>query len=361
MNQHEKFELLCTLAAIGQIRDADLWELKRHIDECIDCQRRIYDFAQISAQALPLLGDEYGKPRSPHAMTTRFVERAQAEGIPLQRFGQVFPSRLSFGRRGWNEVLAAALLLVVIITASISHSFHLRARSVARGTTAEFRLPDEQVIQTRAVEHRPESHSARSLHVPARMQLSSQRSSSARTQRRFKSGRRDRSEDLRPTPSGAQCSDNGSNPRMLFNGEIFSSDVQMRPPELFQAYGNSARRSLAAELRIPLTQHNPFVDKAQYTRTDSRDHLITGSILSPDTTLPVVHFEAERVLRTGFDRSSSDLKFDIDWCEVWLCLRSKPPRDSDGFSPCAPRTWFRGGPFLTTARWSNNDSYESAP
>jgi len=259
MSEHQKFELLCTLAVIGQIRDADLRELKRHIGECIECQHRISDFAQISAQALPMLEDACGKPRSPRGMATRFVERAQAEGIPLQRLGQLFPSRLSFGWQGWNRALAAALLLLVTITASISHSFHLRARSVTRGRTVEFRLPDKQSTQTKVIEQRSESQNAALPHVPARMQLSSERSGSTRTERRLNLGRRDRSQNLRPIPSDVQSSGNHYNPRMPFTGEIFSSDVQKRPPEVFREYGNSARPLLTAQLRGPSTQHSPLV------------------------------------------------------------------------------------------------------
>ena len=330
MNQHEKFELLCTLAVIGQIRDADLRELKRHVEECVDCQNRISDFAQISAQALLALGDEYGKPSSPQAMTARFVERARAEGIPLRGLAAMFPSRLSFGWPGWNGALAAALLLIVITTAGISHSFHLRARSVVRGRTAEIRLPDEGSIHRNAVEDRSESRNARFFHVRARMQSTRDPSSSAGSPRRLNSGRRDRAENPRQSLAGLKCSDHHYDPRMLLNGEVFASGVQTRPPELFPACGNSAPALLTRQLRLPWIQHSPFVDKAQYAGTNSQDRLIMASSLSPDPTLRADHFETERVLRTGFNRSPSDSKLDIDWCAM---------------SKCTPRTWAPAWPF----------------
>ena len=92
MSEHKTFEILCALAVVGQVSDADLRELKQHIVGCVDCQHRISDFAQISAQALPLWGDKYSKLRSPKAMNTRFVERARAEGISLQESGQMLPA-----------------------------------------------------------------------------------------------------------------------------------------------------------------------------------------------------------------------------------------------------------------------------
>src|SRR5215472_84682 len=53
---------------------------------------------------------------------------------------------------------------------------------------------------------------------------------------------------------GVRYSDNDYNSGVPFNGEIFNSGVQIRPPELFQAYGTSARPLLTPQLQIPLTQ-----------------------------------------------------------------------------------------------------------
>src|ERR1700736_2117494 len=115
MNEHKKFQILCALVVVGQASDADLRELKRHIEGCVDCQNRISDFAQISAQALPLSGEKYRKPGSPKRMTSRFIERARAEGIPLRESEETVPNYLSFGSLSWKGNLAAALVLIAII------------------------------------------------------------------------------------------------------------------------------------------------------------------------------------------------------------------------------------------------------
>src|SRR5579864_8475094 len=83
MSQHEQFEVMCAQAVTGQMDDAELDELNHHLEDCADCKDRISDFAQISAQALPLYGENYGQRRSPKQLTARFVLRARAEGIPL--------------------------------------------------------------------------------------------------------------------------------------------------------------------------------------------------------------------------------------------------------------------------------------
>src|SRR5260370_7445051 len=84
MSQHEKFEVMCAMAVIGQSDDGELGELDQHLETCADCRRRLSDFAQISAQALPLYKKEdYRYSRSPRQMTARFVIRARGEGIPL--------------------------------------------------------------------------------------------------------------------------------------------------------------------------------------------------------------------------------------------------------------------------------------
>ena len=41
MNEHKKFEILCALAVVEQVSDADLRELTQHIEGCVDSQSRI--------------------------------------------------------------------------------------------------------------------------------------------------------------------------------------------------------------------------------------------------------------------------------------------------------------------------------
>jgi hypothetical protein len=149
MDDHGKFQLLCALAVTGQIGEADLRDLWLHLEGCGDCQDRIADFAQISAQALPLAGEKYRKPRSPKAMTARFMERARSEGIRLQEPKRLMPAALSFGALGWKSNVGAALLLIAII-AGIVNSTHTQSQFAGSSKRSQSGPMKETVIPLRA-------------------------------------------------------------------------------------------------------------------------------------------------------------------------------------------------------------------
>jgi hypothetical protein len=136
-HEHKQFEIMCALAVVGQVNDADLGDLKLHIAGCVACQSRISDFAQISAQALPLSGEKYGNQRYPKAMIARFVERTRAEGVPLGGSGQTLPSELLIQSLGWKGNLAAAQLLIMIIASGVSKFVHSRAQSADTAGAAQ--------------------------------------------------------------------------------------------------------------------------------------------------------------------------------------------------------------------------------
>ena len=155
MNEHKQFEILCALAVVGQVSDPDLRELKQHLEACSDCQIRISDFAQISAQVLPLCGKRYDGLRTPRGMTARFLERACAVGIPVQAPGRIIPrGDLTFGL-GWKEGLAAAVLVIAMIVGGISKSDRSKTQPV--GTAAvkvglrNYRSVSEEVSQDPAI------------------------------------------------------------------------------------------------------------------------------------------------------------------------------------------------------------------
>jgi hypothetical protein len=130
MSQHKQFEIMCALAAVGQINPSDLAELKQHSEDCIDCKRRLSEFAQVSAQGLMLFGEKCSyKRRPPEGMTGRFVVRARVEGIPLQKFADSLPREL-FHSLGWKGNIAAALLMLAVV-AGISNRSHAPAFSIS--------------------------------------------------------------------------------------------------------------------------------------------------------------------------------------------------------------------------------------
>jgi len=162
MSEHKQFEILCALAAVGQVSDPDLRDLKRHMEGCLDCQNRIADFAQISAQVLPLAGERYGRVRTPKAMTARFVERARAEGIPVRNSQRMMPGDLSFGL-GWKGSLAGVLLLVAMTIGGISRSSHSRTPSADTAVAAKLGPPDQQPIHVKVTQNHFATQRARLL------------------------------------------------------------------------------------------------------------------------------------------------------------------------------------------------------
>src|SRR5262249_8298080 len=122
MSRHEQFEVMCALAVTGQINDRERSELEQHLETCSDCRERISDFAQISAQALPLCGETQDCSQPPRELTLRFVIRARAEGVPL---AEVRPVRglggLPLWRRRWQAGFAAAALMLLIVVGVVKY------------------------------------------------------------------------------------------------------------------------------------------------------------------------------------------------------------------------------------------------
>jgi hypothetical protein len=328
MNEHKQFEIICALVVVGQASDADLRDLKPHIEGCVDCQNRISDFAQISAQALPLSGEKYSKPRSPNAMTARFVERARAGGIPLRESEPMVPSHLSFGSLSWKGNLAAALLLIAIIAGGISKSVHSRAQSADKA--AKLELANQQSIQTKITQTRTTPQRTKLLPVPRQMRMSNARySESAHTPRRPNSEQDSGFLGPEQVLPGPQFSANYYQGEPAFNSLLFSSDVKSEHPRLFQAYdGSSDRPWLAAPSFKPFTERTQLVNGADYAGTDPRGRSATFAVMSLNLPLHIFGFGSDRTLISGSPRTQSELNPSIDWYQVWLKMRVESLRNS---------------------------------
>jgi hypothetical protein len=144
MSQHKHFEIMCAVAAVGQLSPSDLAELRRHVKDCADCRGRLSEFAQVSAQALLEFGEKRRhNHRLPAGMTARFVARARAEGIPLHKSAHSLPRELF--PPGWKGNIAAVLLLLAVV-AGMSNHRHTPAfstRSFVAGSKATGEAPFE--------------------------------------------------------------------------------------------------------------------------------------------------------------------------------------------------------------------------
>jgi hypothetical protein len=293
MSEHEAFEILCALAVVGQISDVDLRDLKLHMEGCAACRNRISDFAQISAQVLPLCGEKYNKNPLRKSTTARFVERARSEGIPLRETGKMLSGHQLLG---WRGALAGSLILLVIV-ASISKSVNVRAPLMSTARSANVEPPNERSIRVATAQNR---------WIPRRRKPSPVSQQMAASNIEFVKlvGSPLKSNSMRdnaysaPNLSVPIIEYSGNHPdKIAFDGPIFSSSgLSSEHRRLLQGYEGRSETFATASLNLPL-----------------------------------------RIFRFGFDRApvsdssrtSSALDPSVDWYQVWLKMRIESRRNSN--------------------------------
>jgi hypothetical protein len=119
MSEHERFEELSALAAIGQLSAEELRELNQHLRECGQCREAASDFKCIVESEMPLLKDResfwnrFNDLVQPDKHTRRFLATAKARGfsfseeIERNQNPRIVPLR-------FETVAIAALVLVTI-------------------------------------------------------------------------------------------------------------------------------------------------------------------------------------------------------------------------------------------------------
>lgn len=253
MSQHKQFEIMCALAAVGQLSPSDLAGLSQHVEACAECQRRLSEFAQVSAQALMLFGEKFGNShRPPAGMTARFVTRARAEGIPLQTSADSQPREFLYSL-GWRGSIAAALLMLAVIAGMLN-----------RGQTPAFSR--SAIVAgsngTGEVTFEPKSAQARSSRLLKPKQVARR----ANDHRRFETTG-DTVEGVQPsellfatlglTPSSARYSANCDQGEVKLDSSLFSKDNDVRKPRLFKAFATSQQTSPVAPWLISLNSLPP--------------------------------------------------------------------------------------------------------
>jgi hypothetical protein len=110
---HTHFEVLCALAASGQLTSVELAELHEHSDGCSFCSDRLVEMTQVSAELFCAHAANQTGGRMPKDMLARFVARANNEGIPLN------PRAESAGLSG--HALAAAFVFALLLMSGTYH------------------------------------------------------------------------------------------------------------------------------------------------------------------------------------------------------------------------------------------------
>jgi hypothetical protein len=148
---HDDFEVLCALAASGDLTKTEHAALREHLENCIACQSRLVEMRRLAiplmfAQQLKTPGKQLRK-----GMQERFAERAIREGIPLR------PRSQGVGVNALGMV-TVVLVVLLLVTATLQHS--PAKRPVVDTGVAES-------AQVSAPLHKP--NSIASLPVPARV------------------------------------------------------------------------------------------------------------------------------------------------------------------------------------------------
>jgi hypothetical protein len=114
-SSHDDFELLCALAASGDLTRTEHAALREHLKNCIACQSRLVEMRGL---AIPLL--LAAQIRTPgkqlqKGMRERFAERAIRSGIPLR------PRSQGIGVHALGMV-TVVLVVLLLVTATLRHS-----------------------------------------------------------------------------------------------------------------------------------------------------------------------------------------------------------------------------------------------
>lgn len=289
MNEHKQFEIMCALAVVGQVNDADLRDLKLHLAGCTACQDRISDFAQISAQALSLTDRKYCNYRHPKAMTARFVERARAAGVPFRGSAHTLPSALLLRSLGWRGNLAAVLLLIISIASGISKFVHSRAQSADTASTARLEMPSQRSIQTNWTLEPSAPQQTKRLTV----------------QRRRKPYQNE----------------------TVLNSRLFSNSADVEHPQFFRSEWSRPN----APVLMAFAQYRPSMVATNRLALDPRDSAAMFASFSLNPKPYVVAYKAKQLLGDS-PTMRSDLHLNIDWYQLWLRTGAPSLRDSNDSS-----------------------------
>jgi hypothetical protein len=130
----EYFEELCSLAASGQISEAEFVELQDHIRGCTRCQSAYADFIDLLHNKLPLVRSErracsrlagFFSKRSSYR--ERFLARARKQGLVVSQ-----PLGIGLRPIGYAQIATVAMALMLVTVGLLGYSLR---RSNARYTT----------------------------------------------------------------------------------------------------------------------------------------------------------------------------------------------------------------------------------
>ena len=123
---HDEFEVLCALAASGDLTKTEHAALREHLRDCLSCQNYLIEMRRLAiplllAQRLKTPGKQLRK-----GLQVRFAERAIRSGIPLS------PRSAGVGLSALGMV-TVVLVVLLLVTATLQHTS--RSSVVEKGET----------------------------------------------------------------------------------------------------------------------------------------------------------------------------------------------------------------------------------
>jgi hypothetical protein len=135
---HTYFEVMCSLAASGQLTKTEQVELREHSEHCVLCRNRLVEMRQSGFQLFLARAFKTPSKRLPKGMQERFAARAISEGIPL--------SSRSAGT-GFNALgMVTVLLLILLLVAAT-----LQDRPVTRPAVATDVALDKETFSSQSI------------------------------------------------------------------------------------------------------------------------------------------------------------------------------------------------------------------
>ena len=129
MQNHEHFEELCALAAIGQLPPDEYGELEVHLTDCGACQETLRDMAVVTDSWMPATSPVHGastvQMRSTSTLRENFLVRARDSGINLTRQSEtlsgVWAQWPFYTAKPYLAAVAACVALIAFFLIQIDH------------------------------------------------------------------------------------------------------------------------------------------------------------------------------------------------------------------------------------------------
>jgi hypothetical protein len=155
MTDHESYEVLCALAATGQLAGTEKANFDDHCIQCTDCRRQLQDLISVASQLQLDAAIHAVSAPTPAGSLERFRTRAIREGIAL---------RATTGRPSTSYALASAAAVFVIVAALVFIPGRRKA-SESLAMSAAIPVPIRQSLPASVTRRKSTSQPSKTIHA----------------------------------------------------------------------------------------------------------------------------------------------------------------------------------------------------